>query len=106
MSDNYVVYVDDPRYPGDDTRKIKLSVQYQNQSFHAPSHSHTPKGYYAMVQPMVVKGYTESFMAFTGFFDCLVECDRRSKKKKLEANKLLVLRKQVYIDAISKREIE
>ena len=70
----------------DKNNYIKIRVYYDLGGYNWATHKEKPRGYYISIQPVERGGNLEGFTAFTGFYDLLEPCARKSKKA--EANAL------------------
>lgn len=84
-----------------DNVKIKFSISYCKETYSYATYKQRPKGYYVNAVPVTIKqseGFSiEEFGAFTGFNDCLLECDRQSKKRFETSVLLLQTNMEAYI---------
>lgn len=67
---------------------IEVSLYYSVGGFNVFTYKEEKRGYYISCIPVERKRGMESFVAFSGFKRCLVECKRKSKAKETEAVRL------------------
>lgn len=98
--ENFKMYVDTSK----PSVKIKLTISYlkPSESYNWATGEHRKTGYRVNATPVEIteakEGYQiESFTAFTGFGDTLLECSRRSSKRYAEAQVILMQNLPSYL---------
>jgi len=81
----------------EDNKKIKFSITFNRNTHNFATSQRIPIGYRVSVVPVEIGDRFESFGAFTGFNDTLLEVDRQSSKRLSEAIRILQERKESYI---------
>lgn len=79
----------------DDSTHIKFKISFNKDNYHWATSSSKEKGYQVNATPITKsksecgKFNTESFTAFSGFYEIILPANRQSKKRLEEAEKLL-----------------
>lgn len=81
----------------EDNKKIKFSISFNRSSHNWATSEKLAIGYRVTVIPVEIGDRFETFGAFTGFNDSLLEVNRQSSKRLDEAIKILQERKEKYI---------
>ena len=77
---------------------IKVTMHFNYDTYHWATSTQKPKGYSVTCTPVEKGEFTESFGAFTGFYEIILPCERKSKKRQEQAEKLLEERIETYKD--------
>ena len=81
----------------EDNKKIKFSITFNRSTHNWATSEKIPIGYRVSATPVEIGDRFESFGAFTGFNDTLLEVNRQSSKRLDEAIRILQERKETYI---------
>lgn len=83
MTDNYVIYqeIKNKDSLGIRENKMKINIYYDLGGYNYLTNQQKRRGYYVSVGPVEKKGLCESVTAFTGYYFCLFEANRKSKKQ-------------------------
>lgn len=81
----------------EENKKIRFSITFNRSSHNWATSEKTPIGYRVSATPVEIGDKFESFGAFTGFTDTLLEVNRQSSKRLNEAIEILQQRKEKYI---------
>ncbi len=88
-----------------DNVKIKFTVVFNKQTTNWATSQRRKIGYQVTVIPVEVSENgnirLESYGAFTGFNDCLLEVDRQSKKRLEKAIEVLHEKKEFYLNYLN-----
>lgn len=79
-------------------KKIKFSISFNRSTHNWATSEQIPIGYRVSAIPVEIGDKFESFTAFTGFNDTLLEINRQSSKRLQEAIRILQERKESYIE--------
>jgi hypothetical protein len=86
ISKKYIKIIENKK---DNNNKLSISVYYDIGGYNLGTHKEKPRGYYISVTPVERwerNGLiSESITAFTGYYDLLKPCNRKSKKAEAEA---------------------
>lgn len=90
----------------EDNKKIKFSISFNRNTFNWATSEPKKIGYQVTVVPVEIGDKFESFTAFTGFNDCLLEVNRQSSKRLDEAIKILNKREEKYLEYFKEKGIK
>lgn len=79
---------------------IKVEVYYDKGGYNYVTYRQKPRGYYISVVPVTRQGYMESFTAFTGYNDLLLEVNRASEKQYNKAVELSAEKENIIIEKL------
>lgn len=79
---------------------IKVEVYYDKGGYNYFTYREKPRGYYISVVPVTRQGYMESFTAFTGYNDLLLEVNRASEKQYNKAIELSAEKENIIIEKL------
>lgn len=83
---------------------LRIDLDYSKGGYNYFTYKQEPRGYYIHVSPVLREDrggcVMESYAAFSGIKDCLLEVARKSNKAEAEALKLFEQAKEKYIDYI------
>lgn len=92
---------------GNGFNSIEVEVTYDKGGYSYFSYEPKKRGYYLRIQPLTIKecdGYTsESFMAFSGVRDFILEVGRRSNKSEKLAKEMVIEKWNEYQDYILRK---
>ena len=90
----------------EDNKKIKFSISFNRDTYNWATNEAKKIGYQVTVVPVEVGDKVESFTAFTGFNDCLLEVNRQSSKRLDEAIKILNEKEEKYLEYFKEKGIK
>lgn len=86
------------------TNYLRIDMDYSKGGYNYFTYKNEPRGYYIHVSPVnreIRDGYTmESYTAFSGIKDCILEVTRKSKAAENQAAEIFERVKDRYIDFI------
>jgi hypothetical protein len=90
----------------DHNNNLKVKIYYDLGGFNMFTHKEKPRGYYISVTPVKMEGRDgvtlESITAFTGYYELLEPCARKSKKAEAAALEKAPVYEKIIIDHILK----
>lgn len=82
----------------EDNKKIKFSISFNRDTYNWATGERKKIGYQITATPVEIGDRFESFTAFSGFNDCLLEVDRQSSKRLTKAIEILQEREKLYLE--------
>lgn len=79
---------------------LEIKVYYHLGGINYFTYKHEERGYYISVTPVAKSGYTTITGAFTGIKQCMIPCNRQSKKRADEAFNIPQSKYQHLIDYV------
>lgn len=74
---------------GDEVNVLECKIYYNKGGVNWGTGRNEPRGYYFSIQPYLINGMWKSFKGFSGSKTCILECQRQSKKRYLEAKSMM-----------------
>lgn len=79
---------------------LEIQVYYSLGGMNYFTYKTEERGYYIKVTPVIKKGYCTTTTAFSGIKQCMIPCNRQSKKKAEEAANIPQSEYQHLIDRV------
>ena len=74
----------------DNNNFIKFILDFNKETYHWATGREKQKGYCVTATPVRKGGMIEEFTAFQGFYEIIIPAERQSKKRKEQAEKLML----------------
>lgn len=84
---------------GHDINVVEVSIHYRKGGMNYFTYRNEPRGYYFSIQPFFDSGNTRMFKAFSGVKDCILPCERQSKKRYETAKAMMDDLVNEYLDS-------